>query len=160
MRAAAYYRHLIPLELVAPEQYAYFFDRNEEDLDAFEEPITEINRLMAMWKSGQVERRARLGTNFVELLRADDGGRSRHVLRDLDALVFVVADSVTSVKQLHGWFGTVAQRDDILAAIARLVCAGALVQSGDRVVACIAYAEPHTDAELRACDRRIADRHR
>jgi ribosomal peptide maturation radical SAM protein 1 len=150
MRAAAYYRHLIPLELVAPEQYAYFFDRNEEDLDAFEEPITEINRLMAMWKSGQVERRARLGTNFVELLRADDGGRSRHVLRDLDALVFVVADSVTSVKQLHGWFGTVAQRDDILAAIARLVCAGALVQSGDRVVACIAYAEPHTDAELRA----------
>jgi len=150
IRAAAHYRHLIPLDLAAPERYAYFFDRDEEDLTAFTEPIAEINQLMATWKQGRLERRARLGTTFVELLQADDSGRSRRILRNLDALVFVLADRLTSVRQLQETLGGVAPCDDITAAIARLADAQALVRSGDRVVACIAYAEPHADAELRA----------
>jgi ribosomal peptide maturation radical SAM protein 1 len=148
LRAASHYRHVIPPDLVAPERYAYFFDRDEEDLAAFAEPIAEINRLMAIWKPGRLERRARLGTTFVELLQADDSGRSRQVLRDFDALVFVLADNLTSVQQLHRWLG--GPLEGVAEAIARLADAHAIVQSGDHVVTSIAYAEPHTDAELRA----------
>ena len=148
VRAAAYYRHLIPVDLVAPEEYAYFFDRDEEDFAAFAEPVAEINELMAGWKRSELERRARLGTSFVELLQADDDGRSRRVLRGLDALVFVLADGVASVRQLHEWLGSGTHRDEVDAAIARLVDGEALVSSGDRVVASIAYAEPHTEADL------------
>jgi ribosomal peptide maturation radical SAM protein 1 len=150
LRAAAHYRFLIPPDVVAAERYAYFFDRDETDLAAFAEPIAELNDLIAMWKRGQLERRARLGRTFVELLQADDCGRSRRALRDLDALVFVLADSVTSVQQLHRWLGNVAQPGEVAAAIARLTDAQAIVRSGDRIVTSIAYAEPHTDAELQA----------
>jgi ribosomal peptide maturation radical SAM protein 1 len=148
LRAAEHYRYLIPLDLVAPERYAYFFDRDEDDLAAFAESVAEINELMATWKLGALERRARLGATFVELLRADDGRRSRRVLRDVDALVFVLADSLTSVQALHERLGGVVTREDVATAIARLAEAQAVVRSGDRVVASIAYAEPHTDAEL------------
>lgn len=149
IRAAAYYRHLIPHALATPERFAYFFDRDEGDLAAFAEPIATINALMAIWKRDEVERRARLGATFVELLQADDSGRSRQALRDLDALIFVLADNVTSVQQLEHRLDGGVSRAEIAASIDRLVDARALVRSGERVVAGIAYAEPHTDSELR-----------
>ncbi|MEA2899611.1 MAG: hypothetical protein QOJ84_5226 [Bradyrhizobium sp.] len=148
LRPAEFYSYLIPPGLVAPERYAYFFDHDEEDLSAFAEAIAEINRVMALWKGGKIERRARLGRSFVELLQADDGGRSRRVLRDLDALIFVLADSLTSVRQLYDRLSDVVTYDEIAAAVARLADAEAIVRCGDRLVASIAYAEPHTDAEL------------
>jgi hypothetical protein len=116
----------------------------------FAEQIAEINGLMATWKRGELERRARLGGTFVELLRADDGRRSRHVLRGIEALVFVLADGVTSVGQLHERLGRGVEHEELVAAIRRLTDTQALVRCGDRVVASIAYAGPHTDAELRA----------
>lgn len=148
LRPAEFYGHLIPRGLVAADRYAYFFDHDEGNLSAFAEPIAEINRLIALWKGGKIERRARLGRTFVELLQADDGGRSRHVLQDLDALIFVLADGVTSVQQLCDRLGAVVSYDEVAAAIARLADASAIVRCGDRLVGSIAYAEPHTDAEL------------
>jgi hypothetical protein len=52
------------------------------------------------------------------------------------------------VQALHERLGGVVTREDVATAIARLAEAQAVVRSGDRVVASIAYAEPHTDAEL------------
>jgi hypothetical protein len=105
---------------------------------------------MATWKRGEVERRARLGTNFVELLQSGTGGRSRRVLRDLDALIFVLSDSVTSVRQLEEGLGAMFGCDEVARAIERVAGAGAVLRAGEHVVATVAFAERHADADLRA----------
>lgn len=148
LRAADFYRHLIPHDLVPPEQFAYFFDRDEDDLAAFATPIAEINAVMAEWKERKVERRARLGAGFIELLQATEDGRVRHILRDLEALVFVLADRVTSLEQLTDRLASIAARDDVVMAVANLVDVGAVVLSNDKLVATVAYAEPHSEEEL------------
>ena len=105
LQAAESYGRLIPAGIAAPEKYAYFFERDEDHLAGFAEPIAEINRLMGVWKRETVARRARLGKSFIELLQVDDNGRSRRILRNLDALIFVLADGVTSVPRTRRQVG-------------------------------------------------------
>ncbi|OJU17113.1 MAG: hypothetical protein BGN95_10135 [Sphingomonas sp. 66-10] len=150
LRAADFYRYLIPSDIAPAERFAYFFDHDESHLDEFEKEIAEIDALMEEWKRGPIERRARLGRSFVELLKADADGRSRTVLRDLDALVFVLADGVTSTEQLSRRLHAMASDAELDAAIARLIEAQALLRSDDHLVATVAYAEAHSDTDLRA----------
>jgi ribosomal peptide maturation radical SAM protein 1 len=149
LRAADYYRHLIPKEVAPAEGFAYFFDHDEEGLEAFAEPIAEINRLMEHWKGRKVERRARLGKGSVELLRATEDGRDRMILRELDALVFVLTDRVTSLSALQDRLAHIASHDEVVQSISNLAAADALVAANGRVVATVAYAEAHSDLDLR-----------
>jgi ribosomal peptide maturation radical SAM protein 1 len=148
LRAAQYYRHLIPPDRGPAEDLAYFFDRDEPGRQAFAEQVARVDALMADWKRGTIERRARLGRTFVELLTAVDGRRSRRILRDVEALVFVQADAHTTTSDLAAQLGT--DRRAVDAAIAELAAADVLLTAGERVVSTIAYAEPHTQAELDA----------
>ena len=66
------------------------------------------------------------------------------------SVIFVLADCWASFLQVEELLSDVVRRVVVAAAFSRLVGAQAIVRSGDRVVSSIAYAEPHTEAELRA----------
>jgi ribosomal peptide maturation radical SAM protein 1 len=148
VRAAESYRHLIPPELGAAEDYAYFFDHDQSELGAFGAEVGEMNEVMSDWKMRRIERRARLGKGSVELLEAADSGRTRHIMRGIDGLIFVLADRVTSLNQLTEKLAGIADPATVRAAVARLVEANAIYLSHDHVVATVAYAVPHTQARL------------
>lgn len=148
VRAAESYRHLIPPELGAAENYAYFFDHDQSELDAFAAEIDAMNDVMTRWKSRQVERRARLGKGCVELLEAADSGRTRYIMRDIEALIFVLSDRVTSLSQLTEKLTAIADPATIRAAVVRMAEASAVYVSDDYLVATVAYAVPHTQVRL------------
>lgn len=148
VRAADFYRHLIPPGLGAAEDFAYFFDHDQSELDAFSAEVDAMNDVMAVWKARTVERRARLGKGCVELLEATDTGRTRHVMRGIDALVFVLSDRVTSLSQLDERLAKVAHPGAVRAAVARLADMNAIILSDDQLVATVAYAVPRTHVQL------------
>lgn len=148
VRAAESYRHLIPPEFGPAEDYAYFFDHDQSELDAFGPEVEAMNDVMTNWKTRRIERRARLGKGCVELLEAADSGRTRHIMRGIEALVFVLSDRVTSMSQLTEKLAEVADPATVRASVIRLLEANAVYVSDEHLVATVAYALPHTHARL------------
>lgn len=148
VRAAAFYRHLIPPSLGPAEDYAYFFDHDQSRLDRFAREVEAINAVMTQWKARRVERRARLGKGCVELVEANENGRTRTILRGTQALVFVLADRVASLPQIAERLAGIADPASIAAAIESLAGMQAVVVSKEHLVTTIAYAVPHTQEEL------------
>jgi ribosomal peptide maturation radical SAM protein 1 len=148
LRAAAYYPHLIPRDLLAPEKYAYFFDRDESDLDAFAQPIAEMNEIMAGWKTAGTHRRARLGRGFVEVQTWVDAVMQRRTLRDVEAAAFLLSDSSVRYDTLVRQLGRVTDRESAQAALNALIRDGILVTDGPRILAVVPFAVPHSEADL------------
>lgn len=148
LRAADSYSYLIPRELLAPESYAYFFDRDESDLDSFAGEIAEINAITTAWKTGGTHRRARLGSGFVEVQTWVDGIMCRRTMRGAEAAAFLLSDSFVRRGTLVRRLGQVVGQGPAEAALDALISEGILVTDGSRVLSVIPFAVPHSDAEL------------
>lgn len=147
LRAAEHYPHLIPADLLTPETYAYFFDRNLSDVDQVQDLIATVDALMTAWKASPIHRRARLGIGFVEVQTWGDGPMRRETLRRLDAAVFLLADSHISRDALRRRLPA-AEVPELDAAIDRLVDAGIMITEGNRVLSVVPFAVPHTDQQI------------
>jgi hypothetical protein len=146
LRAAEYYRYLIPPDRAAPESYAYFFDHDLDYMEPLKSVIAEADDLISRWKKRDAHKRARVGAGFVEVVTYVDGRSNRHVLRDLDAALFVAGDSVSAIPALERQLGV--GTSDLRAAISGLIEAGLMLQVGNSVVSIVPYAEPHTEEYL------------
>ena len=146
VRAAAYYRHLIPPDQARAESYAYFFDHDLEYMAPLRPVIARVDDAIAAWKARDDQRRARLGAGFVEILSYVGGVATRATLRDLDAALFVACDVASSLNTLPRDLG--AAPSDVAAAADRLVQAGLMLQVDDGVISLAPFAEPHSDADL------------
>jgi ribosomal peptide maturation radical SAM protein 1 len=150
IRAAEQYRYLIPPDVLDPDRFAYFFDRDESEVRRFSGYIDEIGAIIAAWKHGSSHRRARLGTGFIEIQSWTDGVMHRRVLRGIESAAFVLADSHIGRTALIERLSAVDGRVEATAAIDRLVAEDVLLADGDRVLALVPYATPHTDEQLHA----------
>lgn len=148
VRAATHHRHLIPLDVVAPDRYAYFFERDLTAVQAFEAEIASVDAAITAWKEGNDICRARLGRGFVELQTYRSGKLERRVLRGVDAGVFIRSDAQVSVEAVCRHLEDIGSGDEVRASIDRLVEAGVLLAVGDNMVNLIPFSEPHTQAEL------------
>jgi ribosomal peptide maturation radical SAM protein 1 len=148
MRAADYYRHLIPEQRLEPERYAYFFDRDLDDLDRFENEISEVNRIMTDWKAGDTQKRARLGAGFIEVVTYSERRMRRRVLRGLEAQIFLLSDAQVTRDELRRRLTSQHDGEHVDGTVDELLAAEILVGAGDSVVGAIPFAEPHSDFEL------------
>ena len=149
VKAAWYYRHLIPEELVRPEAYAYFFDHDLDYLEPLQSCIEEVNENIANWKAAETDRRARLGAGFVEVLTYSNGRTRRSVLRGLEARILIETDAQLAIPELRRRMkGGGAEAID--AAIGNLLEAGILLRVDENLLSVVPFAEPHTEGELQA----------
>jgi len=159
-RAASFYRHLIPPDVLAAGDYAYFFDRDIP----IEAPVHRywgrVNDAIEAWTRHGSRMAAHMGAGFIAVSRAADGAERVTVLSRMESLAFVLMDGVTSLAKMAGQVELlqpgVGAGASVEAAARALIAAGYAVEVGDRVVGVIPFARPLTSAQLSAWVRRWA----
>lgn len=151
VRARAFYRHLIPPDVLRGEAYGYFFDH---DLPA-EAPVHRHQRRLdaelARWQQSTLRRRATLGPGHVRIESIGEPQLPPVVLEGRAALAFVLADAQTSPPKLQAALAELAPNDtiDATALLDHLVAQGVAVRVSHRYVTTIPFARPQTSQSLR-----------
>ncbi|HEX2827570.1 MAG TPA: RiPP maturation radical SAM C-methyltransferase [Burkholderiales bacterium] len=153
IRPCAYYRHLLPTDVGAPDDFAYFFERDVSPDAPVWRCQPRLDESLLRWRgaAGMNRKLARLGPGFIEISTTVDGRDTTRALSRVESAVLLLSDDVTAV-------GTIVQRlDNALSctrqqsadhAVARLLESGLIVRVGDRVVSVVPYDRPRTAAEL------------
>jgi ribosomal peptide maturation radical SAM protein 1 len=152
VRAAWWYRHIIPPDVLAGEAYGYFFERDIPAGSPLRRHWRKLNAACDAWRAHDVQYWAELGAGFVRVLRQQGNAQSTSASLTGDhARVFLLADSYTSRPKLRDELvalrpGAAHEMDAVVDDLVRL---GLMVEIGDRIVSVIPLRRRRTMAQLK-----------
>jgi ribosomal peptide maturation radical SAM protein 1 len=145
--AAAHYRHLIPPAVLAPQRYAYFFERPVTPEAELHLSIT--NAAVSAWLASQRQIEARLCPGFIEI---SDDQAGRIALDEASSAVLLAADDVHTRSQLLAGLvqhmGLTEPAGNTV--LDRLLAQQWLAAQGPYLVSTVPFAEPHSTQQLAA----------
>jgi hypothetical protein len=151
VRAAWWYRHIIPPDVLAGEEYGYFFERDIPKRAPLRRHWRRLNAVLAQWRMHTVKYWGELGAGYMRVWREADGDQSvTATLTGDHARVMLLADSYTSRSKLrddlHALRDAPTERVDAI--VDDLVARGLMVEIGGRVVSVIPLRRRRSSAEL------------
>lgn len=153
VRAAWWYRHIIPPDVLPGEAYGYFFERDIPKGSPLRRHWRKLNATLDAWRAHTVHFWGELGAGFVRIWRHDGADQSvSATLAGDHARLLLLADSYTSRSKLRDDLATLRPGsteavDDI---VDDLVRRGIMLEIGGRVVGAIPLRRRRSAAELTA----------
>jgi ribosomal peptide maturation radical SAM protein 1 len=151
VRPCGYYAHLIPLQVLAPESFAFFYERSLPPDAPVHAARPELDRALAEWRATSRRRTARLGGSFVEVTTTESGTEAHAMtIRGPAAVALVALDHEMSIPRLTSALSLDSGRDvaEVEGAIDALVQAGLVLRVGDRAVSVVPFARPQDEERL------------
>ena len=151
VRAAWWYRHIIPPDVLAGEDYGYFFERDIPKGSPLRRHWRKLNAACDAWRVHTVHFWAELGAGFVRIWQHDGNDQSVSATLTGDhARVLLLADAYTSRSKLRDDLtalrvGSTETLDDV---VDDLVRRGIVVEIGDRLVGAIPLRRRRTSAQV------------
>lgn len=149
-RAFAYYGNLIPPDLIAAEEFAYFFNRDIPADAPIHKFVRALNASLDAWTKYRGRKQAHLGEGFIAITRFENGAEDLTVLGRLESLALALVDAATSrskvARRVEELLPGAAERID--AAMTSLVASGFAVETGGRIVGVVPFARAIDAAKL------------
>lgn len=150
IRPAWSYRHLIPPAVLAPERYAYFFDRPDAE-QRYAAHLATVNEVVRTWHAAGRSIAARLGPGYIEVRDSTVGVVP---LDPAASAVMLAADRPRGREELARIAAAAEPGIDAWETLAMLQQHDWLVADGPHLVSTVPYATPHDQATLDAWGRR------
>lgn len=151
LRPCMFYRHLVPPDLLRPERFAFFFDRDIPASEPVHAERRSLDEAIARWRQTTSRRRARLGASFVEIVANGEQGRRRHtVLRGAQAVAFVALDRAARLDRFIDDLAldTGFDRAAAVEVVASLQAIRAILVVDGSAVAVVPFDRPQTNERL------------
>lgn len=150
-RASAYYRHLIPPDVLDPESFAYFFDHDLPPDAPLPRHRARLDAAIAAWTTSARRVHAELARDAVRVHVSDGRASVVHALDAERSIALLLCDAVTSETKLARDLAEVrpALASRAPALLAGLVASGLVVRVGRHAVGSVPMAEACTSADLR-----------
>ncbi|MGH8310520.1 MAG: hypothetical protein ACRETX_12100, partial [Steroidobacteraceae bacterium] len=151
VRAAWWYRHIIPPDVLPGEEYGYFFERDIPKGSPLRRHWRKLNAACDAWRAHTVHLWAELGAGFVRIWRHDGNDQSvSATLAGDHARVLLLADAYTSRSKLRDDLAALraGSSESLDSIVDDLVRRGILVEIGDRIVGAIPLRRRRTSAQV------------
>jgi ribosomal peptide maturation radical SAM protein 1 len=150
LKAAEYYKHLIPPQTMAAEEFAYFFERELANEAPVLRHLEDLNRVILKWRASALRLSAKLGAGYIEIQRRNDVETVIHRLDRRYSCLLILADHQTSLSELGNQVRQLLSNEiiELQPWVQKLVEDGLLLVDGDRVLSVVPYDRPHTGQEL------------
>lgn len=153
VRAAWWYRHIIPPDVLPGEEYGYFFERDIPKGAPLRRHWRKLNATLDTWRENRVHLWAELGAGFVRIWRYEGDDQSvSAVLTGDHARVLLLADSFTSRSKLRDDLAALrsGSTDAMDGIVDDLVRKEFVIEVGDRIVGAIPLRRRRSAADLTA----------
>ncbi|WP_437877311.1 RiPP maturation radical SAM C-methyltransferase [Sorangium sp. So ce513] len=149
MRPEKSYSNLIPPDVLAPDEFAYFFERDIPPSAAVFRHLERLNESITRWHASTRRVSARLGAGFMEVLVTEADRETSYRLDRASAFALVLADQQVELAKLKAHVLKAVPGADVEAVLGRLVEQGLLLESRGKVVSVVPYERAHTSEDLR-----------
>jgi ribosomal peptide maturation radical SAM protein 1 len=150
VRAAWWYRHVIPPDVLAGEEYGYFFERDIPRGSPLRRYWRRLNSALDAWRAHTVHYWAELGAGFIRVWREE--GDDMSLAGTLDAAaaaVLLLADAYTSRAKLCDDMAALrGEPCDVNAIVDDLLQRRFMIEVGGRVVGAIPLRRRRTQAQI------------
>jgi ribosomal peptide maturation radical SAM protein 1 len=140
-KAESYYRHLIPPAVLAPEAYAYFFERPLPEDSPLQRWLPRLNAALQQWRDEPMAFHARLGPGFIAVRRHEQ-------LTPAESLAMVLCDRHVAVDWLTGRMRALLPEISPGEVLESLIHRGLALRIRNRIVSLVPFDRPHSEADL------------
>lgn len=141
-------RHLIPPDVLSPDEHSYFFERDIPPDAPVHRHLHTLNALIEEWRGGPRAIDLRLAAGVI-LVRERGPGEQTRALDPVSSFLMVAADRLTPVAALvHRAVGWGATGVSVSRALEALVDDGLAYQAGGAAVSLVPFANPKSTADL------------
>jgi ribosomal peptide maturation radical SAM protein 1 len=149
IRAAEFYERLIPPEVCAAEEYAYFFERQIPSEAPVMKYLDRLNTKLAQWCSCHQRMLLALGEGTLELILNDYLKKSVVPLGVIESAVLVLADQPTSFASLAARLKTIGPVEEIRRVAKSLAQRGLLLFHDPSLLTIVSFSVPVDTRNLR-----------
>jgi ribosomal peptide maturation radical SAM protein 1 len=157
IRASDFYARLIPAEICAPEEYAYFFERQNPDGAPVLRHLDRMNLMLTAWCASNGRMALAMGEGDLTLILSDGSASSNFSLNTLESAVLVLADQAISFNSLVARLNHLSVLEEIQATVMSLERRGLLLSHASDLLTVVPFSRPVDAASLRRWLHRSVD---
>jgi ribosomal peptide maturation radical SAM protein 1 len=156
IRASDFYSRLIPTDVCAPEEYAYFFERDIPAEAPVSRYLDRLNAKLEAWCASDQRLSLALVEGNLELLSSSGSECSIRQLDTLESVLLILADRAISFDSLTARLRALSSVDEVRTAVTVLEQQGLLLRRDSYLLSLIPFNSPVDNATLCRCLERWA----
>jgi len=146
--ASPFYKRLIPAEVCAPEEYAYFFEREIPEDAPVSKYLDRLNAALVQWCESSRKMSLAFREGGLNAILSDGPASSIVPLTTLESAVLVLADEAISFKSLLSRLDGLGTAGEAGEAAASLERRGHLLRAGPKLLTLAPFSSPQESAAL------------